>query len=55
MVTGYNAISAFTSLVGIPVGITNSVLLEICIITAGIKKYKSNIKKKKKKHESMIK
>ena len=37
----------FASLVGIPIGITSSVIgLKICVITAGIKKYKSIIKKK---------
>ena len=46
-------ISAFASLVGIPVGITSSAIeLNICVITARIKKYKSMIKKTKK---SMIK
>ena len=43
------SISAFTSLVAIPVGITSSAIgLTICAITAGIKKFKSIIKKKKK-------
>ena len=43
-------ISAFASLVGIPLGITSSAIgLKLCAITAGIKKYKSIIKKKKKK------
>ena len=43
-------ISAFASLVDIPVGITSSLLgLKICVITAGIKKYKSMNKKNKKK------
>ena len=42
---------AFATLVGIPIGITSSAIrLIICAITAGIKKYKSIIKKKKKKH-----
>ena len=37
-------------LVGIPVGITSSAVgLNICVITVEIKKYKSIIKKKKKK------
>ena len=52
-VTGCVSISAYVSLVGIPVGIASSVVgLKICVKTAGIKKYKSIIKKKKK---SMIK
>ena len=34
------SISAFASLVGIPIGITSSTIgLKTCIITAGIKKY----------------
>ena len=37
-------------LVGIPIGITSSTVeLNICTITAGIKKYMSIIKKKEKK------
>ena len=40
-VTGFFSIFAFTSLVGIPISITNSAIgLKICVITAGIKKYK---------------
>ena len=54
-ITGCVFISAFTSLVGIPIGITNSAIgLKICVITAGIKKYKSIIKKKKKKHGKTV-
>ena len=46
---------AFVSLVDIPAGITSSALgLKFCVITAGIKKYKSIIKKKKKKHDRII-
>ena len=49
-VTRCFSISAFSSLVGIPVGITSSAIgLKICAITEGIKKYKSIIKKKEKK------
>ena len=41
------SIFALASLVGIPIGITKSaVRLKICAITAGIKNYKSIIKKK---------
>ena len=48
-ITGCVSISAFASLVGIPIGITSSAIgLKICIITAGIKKYKPKIKKNKK-------
>ena len=44
------SISAFASLVCIPIGITSSAVgINICAITAGITKYKSIIKKKKKK------
>ena len=45
----------FTSLVCVPVGITSSARgLKICAITAGINKYKSSIKKKKKKHGKIV-
>ena len=48
-VTGCVSISAFASLVGIPIGFTSSAIgSKICVITAGIKKFKSMIKKKKK-------
>ena len=54
-VTGYVSISAFTSLVCVPVGITSSVVgISICGITAGIKQYKSIIQKKKKKHDRIV-
>ena len=54
-VTGRVSISAFTSLVAVPVGITSSpVKLKIYAITTGIKKYKSIIKKKKKKHNGIV-
>ena len=47
-ITGSVSISAFASLNGIPVGITSSAIgLKICAATAGIKKYKPKIKKKK--------
>ena len=49
------SISAFASLVFVPVGITSSaVRLKICKITAGTKNYKSIIKKKKKKHYKIV-
>ena len=48
------SISAFDLLFGIPIGITSSAVgLKICAITAEIKKYKSIIKKKKKKHDKI--
>ena len=54
-VTGNISFSAFASLVGIHMGITSSEKgLKICAITAGIKKYKSIIRKKKKKHDKII-
>ena len=54
-ITGCVSISTFTSLVGIPIGIASSTIgLKICEITAGIKKYKSIIKKKKKKHDKIV-
>ena len=41
-ITGCVSISAFASLVGIPIGITSSVIgLKICVITAAIKRYNS--------------
>ena len=52
-VAGCVSISAFASLGAIPVGLTSfAVGIKICAITAGIKQYKSIIKKKRK---SMIK
>ena len=52
---GCVSISSFASLVGIPIGITNySIGLKICVITAGIKKYKPITKKKKKKHDKIF-
>ena len=54
-ITGCTPISAFASLLGVPIGITSSAIgLKICAITAGIKKYKSIIKKKKKKHDKIV-
>ena len=55
-VTGCVSISAYASLVCVPVGITGSTVgIKICIITAGIEKYKSTTKKKKKKkHEKIV-
>ena len=51
-VTACVSISAFASLVCVPVGIKRSALgIAICAITTRIKKYKSNIKRKEKKHD----
>ena len=47
--------SVFASLLGIPIGNKSSAIgLKICTITTGIKKYKSIIKKKKKKHDKIV-
>ena len=54
-VTGCVSISSFSSLVGVPVGITSPVVrLQVCVTTAGIETYKSIIKKKKSKHDKII-
>ena len=54
-VSGCVSISAFASLVGISMRITSSATgLKICVITSGIKKYMSIIKKKKKKKHDKI-
>ena len=46
-VSGFVSISVFVPLAGVPLGITSSsIVIKICAITAGIKKYKSIIKKK---------
>ena len=56
MITGCVSISAFASLGCTPIGIESSaVALKICIITAGINKYKSVIKKKRKHDKIGIK
>ena len=49
------SISVFASLLGIPVGNTSSAIwLKICAIGAGIQKYKSKIKKKKRKLDKIV-
>ena len=54
-ITGCISISAFASLLGIPIGNTSSAIgLKICEIAAGIKKDESIIKKKKKKHDKIV-
>ena len=51
VVIGCISVAPFASLFVIPVGITSSAIkVKIYAITAGIKKYKSIINKKKKKH-----
>ena len=54
-ITGCVSISVFASLLGISIGITSTAVeLKICVTTAGIKRYKSIIKKKKKKHDKVV-
>ena len=54
-ITGCISISSFASLSRIPIEITNSAIgLQICAVNAGIEKYKSIIKKKKKKLDEII-
>ena len=54
-ITGCVSFSDFASLVGIPIGILNfAVGLKICVVTAGIRKYKSIIGKYKKKHDKIV-
>ena len=53
--TGCVSISDFASLTGTPIGMTSSAIgLNICVMTAGIKKYKSIIKKMKKRLDKII-
>ena len=50
-----NLISAFASLLGNPIEITRCAKsLKICAITTLIRKYKSIINKKKKKHDKIV-
>ena len=52
-ITGCVSISFFAFLVGIPLGITSSAIgLKVCAMK--IKKHKSIIKKKKKKHDKIL-
>ena len=54
-VTGCVSISAFLSLVCVPMGIASSAVgIKICAVTAGIKNYMSIIKKNKKKHDKIV-
>ena len=54
-VTACISISAFTFLLDIPVGIMSSAIgLTICAIAAGIKKWKSIINRKRKKHGKIV-
>ena len=54
-ITGCFSISAFASLIGIPMGMKSSGTgLEICGLTAGSKKYKSIIEKNKKNLDKIV-
>ena len=54
-VIGCVSISAFASIVGIPIGLTSSAVgLKICEITAGIKNYRSIIKKNKNRNDKLV-
>ena len=49
------SISALSSLVCVPVGITNSAVgIDICAVVGGIKKYQSIIKKKNKRYDKIV-
>ena len=49
------SVSAFTSILFIPLEITSSAIgLKICAITAGTKKYKPIIKKKKMQYDKIV-
>ena len=55
-VTGCAIISNFAPLLDFPIGITSAATgLEMCPITAEIKKYKLSIQEKKKKHKKIAK
>ena len=54
VITECMSIFVFAYLLGIPMRITSSAIgLKISAVTAGIKKYKSIIKKNKKKHDKL--
>ena len=54
VVTGCISVFDFASLLVIPIGITSSAIgLNICAITAKINRYKSIIKKNRKKHHKI--
>ena len=55
LITSWISISGCTSLVCVASGITSSAVgIKVCAITAVIKKYKSIIRKKKKKHDKIM-
>lgn len=54
-ITGHVSMSAFASVIGIPMGIKSTVVgLKTCAVTAGIRKYNSIIKKKRKNNEIIV-
>lgn len=54
-ITGHVSISAFASVIGIPIGIKSTVVgLKTCAVTAGIKKYDSIITKKRKNNDIIV-
>ena len=54
-IIGCISISAFPSLLGIPIRITSHVIwLKAGAIAVGMKKYRSIIKKNKKKHDKIV-
>ena len=54
-ITGCVQISGFASLIAIFIGTASSaIIFKTCAITAGIKNYKSIIKKKKNKHDKIV-
>ena len=54
-ITGCISISDFAYLIGVSIGITSSAIgSKMCTIAARIKRFKSIIKKKKKKHDKIV-
>ena len=54
-VTGCIYIFVFVSLACVPAGFKSyAVVIKLCAIISGIKKYKSSITKKKKKHDKIL-
>ena len=54
-ITGCISISSFASLISSPIRVTDSIKgLKTCAMAAGIKRYKSIVKKKKNKHDKTV-
>ena len=54
-ITGCISISDFAYLIGVSIGITSSAIgSKMCTIAARVKRFKSIIKKKKKKHDKIV-